>query len=82
LIAGRSNREWEKDNSEYYNAQQQDYRNKNKNKKKNYDIEYRLNNADKIKKMTYCECGGKYQQKSKCYHLKTKKFLIKDKTVY
>lgn len=41
-------------------------------KNKDYFINYRLNNMEKITETVNCECGNDYTRNNKCHHMKTK----------
>jgi hypothetical protein len=68
-IAGRTKKEWKKENKEQ--EYQKNYYQKNIEKLKNYQHEYR-NNNNKINEIHNCDCGGRFSIKHKSRHNKTK----------
>jgi hypothetical protein len=54
---------------------QKEYCVDNKENKKQYDKQYRMNNLDKINEKNICRCGGKYTYRNKSEHLKTKRHI-------
>jgi len=87
-IAGRTQKEYKKDNQEKVDKYQKEYCEDNKEKIKEYQKEYRENNQEKIEeyyennkekikenrnKKHTCSCGGCYTFQHKSRHLKSKK---------
>jgi hypothetical protein len=60
-------------NVKYPARTSKEYRDVNKNNKKEYDINYRMKNKDKICEHIQCECGGKYLLKHRSQHFQTSK---------
>lgn len=89
-IPGRTHKQWHIDNAESVKIQKQQYNQDNKVKiKADHRIwhaenvehvrtqtkEYRELNKAKLTAPFNCDCGGKYQHKSKVRHFKTKKHI-------
>ena len=90
-IAGRTQKEYKKDNQEIIKEKNKEYCEDNKEKIKEYQKEYRDNNQEKLieyqkdyreenqekinEKLT-CSCGGCYTFQNKSRHLKSKKHQL------
>ena len=93
-IAGRTNKEYEKDNEEYRREYKKEYNNKNaeilklkRAEKADEAIErakkYYETNKEKVNTKIECECGGHYLLRSKNRHIETKKhqeYLIENQS--
>ena len=66
-------KKYQEDNKEKIKDYQEVYKNNNKEKIKKYQEDYKNNNKDKINQKNNCECGGRYTNKNKSTHLKSKK---------
>ena len=58
-----------------YREYQNEYRIDNADKMKEYQNEYRDNNKDKLNNKNICGCGGKFTNRNKSMHYKSKKHL-------
>jgi len=74
-IPGRTYKEWCDEKKDKIIENKKEYYKQNKDKIKEYKKEYREQNRDKINEKFVCECGGKYTNKNKVDHLKSKKHL-------
>ena len=84
VVAGRTHKEWVRDNidkvrrhrkkwSDNNKEHIKQYTNAHKKEKREYDKEYRKNNKEKINKKHICECGSKFISRNKAIHMKSKK---------
>ena len=74
-IAGRTGKEWYKENKEKTLDQQKGYRDNNKEKISDHMKEYYQVNKEKMRSKYDCLCGSKYSYDNKSQHFKTKKHL-------
>lgn len=83
-VENRTKKEYYKDNKIYFINKSQNWYNENKERKKEYDREYRIKNREKINKYSseyiknnkhICECGSHFYFNGKQKHLKTKKHI-------
>lgn len=70
-VAGRTQKEWQKDNKEKVNSYIKKYYVNNKEKVDSYFKQYRIDNKEKINLKFICECGIKYNKKNKSQHKKS-----------
>ena len=78
-IAGRTKAEHYQDNKQAINEKNNQYYLDNKEhiteQRKSYDIQYRIDNVEKINEKYNCFCGGKYTNSNKNRHFKTANHL-------
>jgi hypothetical protein len=78
-IAGRTRVEYYQDNKQAINEKNNQYYQDNKEhiteQRKPYDIQYRIDNVEKINEKYNCFCGGKYTNSNKNRHFKTDNHL-------
>ena len=83
IVAGRDKNEYMREywvkNKDKIKCYARDWRENNKEHIKSKTAEYMKKNSEKLKhkksELTFCECGGKYQNSVKARHLRTKKHI-------